>query len=531
MKDVVIIGAGASGLTAIKSCLDEGLVPICLERTNNIGGLWYYTDEVRDDQACVMKSTVINTSKEMMCYSDFPIPKEYPMYMHNKYVLKYFEMYADNFNLRQYIQFNKEVLTTKPADDFDSSGQWVVSIRDKTSKDVVTRTFDAVLVCTGHHAFLNVPTFSGLSDFKGEVIHSHDYKVPNKYGDKRVVIIGIGNSSGDAAVELSHVASQVLLSTRRGSWVLNRIGPKGRPIDINTSRFVAFLRQVIPDSVLESVLRKTLNERFDHAAYSLQPEHSFFAQHPMVNDELPNRIASGSVVIKPDIRRFTETGVEFVDGTKEENIDTVMLATGYIFGFPFIDKSVIDVQENRIELFKYMFPPNLKKQTLCIIGCIQPIGALMPISELQCRLATRVFKGDVTLPSREDMWADIRRKQIAMKHRYCQSIRHTIQVDWIPFMDELATLTRCKPNIRNMLLTDRQLALTCVFGPCTPYQYRLEGHGSWSGAREAILTQMDRTMDCLKTRPLGFEQKKSGKGLLKLVILVLLIAIVIRFLL
>ena len=69
-----------------------------------------------------------------------------------------------------------------------------------------------------------------------------------------------------------------------------------------------------------------------------------------------------------------------------------MLATGYKFGFPFIDKSVVDVKENRLPFYKYMFPPDLKHPTLAMIGCVQPLGAIMPISELQCRLATRVFK-------------------------------------------------------------------------------------------------------------------------------------------
>ncbi|XP_033727986.1 dimethylaniline monooxygenase [N-oxide-forming] 5-like [Pecten maximus] len=527
MKEVAIIGAGASGLTAIKCCLDEGLVPTCFERTDDIGGLWNYTEEVRDEQACVMKSTIINTSKEMMCYSDFPIPEQFPMYLHNKYVKRYFKMYADNFKLVEHIQFNTEVLSVKQAEDFDMNGQWVISTRDKKTKNEVTKTFDAVLVCTGHHACPNKPDFPGLSKFKGKVIHSHDYKTPNEYHDKRVVIIGIGNSGGDAAVELSHVTSQVFLSTRRGSWVFNRIGPNGIPIDIAfTSRFTLAMQRLMPRYVLESLVSSTLNKRFDHAAYSLQPNHSLFAQHPMMNDDLPNRIASGSVRIKTDIKCFTETGVEFTDGTKEENIDAVVLATGYIFGFPFIDESVIDVQDNRIELFKYMFPPDLKKSTICIVGCVQPIGALMPISELQCRLATRVFKGDVTLPSSDNMWGDIRAKEERMRQTYVKSKRHTIQVDWIPFMDELATLNGCKPNLGMLIRRDLHLAMKCILGPCTPYQYRLEGPGKWDGARDAIFTQMDRTLNCLKTRPLGFEPKKSG-GLF-LLILVVLLAIVYK---
>lgn len=137
---------------------------------------------------------------------------------------------------------------------------------------------------------------------------------------------------------------------------------------------------------------KKLNERFDHAKYSLQPNHSPLAQHPTVNDDLPNRIISGSVKVKPNVKKFTKTGVEFEDGTFEDDIDVVFLATGYKFGFPFLDKSVIEVENNKVELYKNMFPPALEKNTLACIGFIQPLGAIMPISEQQSRLFTRVVK-------------------------------------------------------------------------------------------------------------------------------------------
>ncbi|WAR30988.1 FMO5-like protein, partial [Mya arenaria] len=377
---VAIIGAGASGLTAIKCCLDEELEPTCYERTDELGGLWNYKDEVRDGQASVMKSTV---------------------------------------NARNL--------------------------------------------------------------FKGKIIHSHDYKNSLSYEDKRVVIVGIGNSGGDAAVELSRVASQVFLSTRRGSWILNRVAEKGMPVDMcYISRFFNALQTRFP-GFIETMAKKQLNNKVDLELYSLKPKHGPFAQHPTVNDDLPNRIICGSVKVKSNIEEITETGIKFDDGTFEDDIDVLFLATGYTFGFPFLDKSVIEVENNKVELFKYMFPPDLEHHTLAVIGFIQPLGAIMPISELQCRLATRVFKG----------------KAEAMSARYVHSPRHTIQVDYIPFLDELALLNGLK-----LLLKDRALAMKCIFGPCTPYQFRLEGPGKWKGARKAIMTQWDRTLAPLKTKPI-----------------------------
>lgn len=510
---VAVIGAGASGLAAIKCCLDEGLKPDCFERSEHIGGLWYYQNEAIDGQASVMKSTVINTSKEMMSYSDFPIPAQFPVFMHNTYVQRYMTMYAETFGLTKHIRFHTEVLSVKRCKDFETTGLWNIQIRD-LSKGGLTEdlVYDAVMICTGHHAEKNVPTFPGLDKFKGEVIHSHDYKHSKGYEDKRILIIGIGNSGGDAAVELSRVASQVYLSTRRGSWVLNRVAENGYPVDmLALNRVNKFLFSFAPQLV-NTIAERKANKKFDHAVYSLKPKHRMFSQHPMVNDDLPNRIICGSVIIKSDVVEFTENGVRFSDNTVEDNIDVVFLATGYVFGFPFLEESVVTVMNNEVDLFKYAFPPELAKPTLAVIGCFQPLGAIFPISELQCRLATRIFKGDVKLPSKTEMWEDIHVKKTQMSQKYVKSLRHTIQVDFIPFCDELAKLAGCFPNFKKLFLTDPVLALKCIFDPCTPYQYRLHGPGAWTGARKAIMTQWDRTVAPLKTRPLDLPKETSQIG-------------------
>jgi dimethylaniline monooxygenase (N-oxide forming) len=108
---ILIIGAGVSGLPAIKCCLDEGLEPVCLERSGDVGGLWNFENSLkaRGEIACVTRSTIINTSKEIMSYSDFPVPEEFPNFMPNKLALQYIRLYADKFKLKDYIQLNTEV--------------------------------------------------------------------------------------------------------------------------------------------------------------------------------------------------------------------------------------------------------------------------------------------------------------------------------------------------------------------------------------------------------------------------------------
>nr|XP_054769781.1 flavin-containing monooxygenase 5-like [Lytechinus pictus] len=499
-KRVAIIGAGASGLTAIKSCLDEGLEPVCFEKSDNIGGLWYYREE-RDDQACVYKSTVINTSKEVMCYSDFPIPDDFPNYMHNRLVLKYYHLFCDRFDLRKYIHFHTKVDSAVFADDFEETGQWKVKTTLQETGKSVTEIYDAVLVCTGHHCTPHLPEFDGLKDFTGRVLHTHDYLTPEGFENKRILIIGVGNSGCDAAVELSSPASQVYLSTRRGMWVLHRLF-NGRIF------FPQRIFDVLPNSVKEKAFRSTVESRVDHKFLGIQPEHSLLAQHPTVNDFLPNCIVNGSVIIKPDVKRFTSTGVVFQDGTTED-LDVVILGTGYLFKFPFLEDSVIKVEQNKLPLYKYVFPVNLQHPTIAFLGYIQPIGAINPISEIQARWATRVFKGLTKLPSSDQMKADMMSKEEAMAKRYISSQRHTIQVDFIKYMDEVALEFGVKPDFWKMLLSDPVLALKCVCGPYTPYQYRLVGPGQWSGARDAIMTISERVNKPLQSRKVQVSQSGS----------------------
>lgn len=100
----------------------------------------------------------------------------------------------------------------------------------------------------------------------------------------------------------------------------------------------------------------------------------------------------GAVQVRPDVHEFTESAVSFTDGTSEP-IDAVVFATGYEYKIPFLADSISKIEDNRTCLYKYMFPPHLQHPTLGIVGMVQAIGAIMPISEIQCRWFTRLVTG------------------------------------------------------------------------------------------------------------------------------------------
>jgi len=141
---------------------------------------------------------------------------------------------------------------------------------------------------------------------------------------------------------------------------------------------------------------------------------------------------------------------------------------------------------------------------------IQPLGAIMPVSEMQSRVFYEQLIGRIRLPSMEQMLDDCRNREEKMAKRYVTSNRHTIQVDYLPYMDELASMFGAKPNLWRYLITDYRLGRELLFGPNVAYVYRLNGPHPWPGAREAILTVLDRV--CAATKPkMPFSDEKNNQ--------------------
>lgn len=104
-----------------------------------------------------------------------------------------------------------------------------------------------------------------------------------------------------------------------------------------------------------------------------------------------------------------------------------------------------------------------------------------------------------------------------------------LKFDWLVYLDKIASFIGAKPSVLGLLCRDPRLALTVFFGPCSPYQYRLGGPGCWKGARQAILTQWDRTLKPTRTR-VPINKLTPCPSLLTVVgFLLLLLALVISF--
>ncbi|XP_063796080.1 flavin-containing monooxygenase 3-like isoform X1 [Pseudophryne corroboree] len=507
-KTVAIIGAGISGLAALKCCLEIGLHATCFEKGNCVGGLWKFMDHAEDGRASIYRSVFTNACKEMMCYPDFPIPDEYPNFMHNTVFLEYLNLYAKHFDLFRNIKFKTAVVSIQKRSDFAVTGQWdVVTEDDGKQKSTI---FDAVLVCTGHHVYPNLPlqSFPGIEKFKGKYMHNRDYKKPADFAGKRVLVVGLGNSGADIAVELGRTAEKVILSTRSGSWIMSRVWDDGYPWDmVYLTRYQSFLNSILPRAISDWLYERMMEKRFNHSRYGLVPVNKSLRKEPVFNDDLAASITCGTVVVRPNIKRFTETAAVFEDGSLMENVDVVIFATGYSYAYPFMDDAIVKNSKNKVSLYKGVFPPTLEKPTLAVIGLVQSLGGIPPTSDVQARWAVRVIKGLRKLPPKEAMMNELNEEEGEKKSWFGRS--ETLSTDYVSYMDELSSFIGCKPKLGLLFLTDPILAWQVFFGPCSPYQFRLHGEGKWDGARKAILNQWNRTVAATKMRVVSSHQESS----------------------
>ncbi len=410
-----IIGAGSSGIAACKVLKDHGIPFDCYETSDRVGGNWAYGNP--NQMSSAYKSLFINTSRPRMQYSDYPMPDHYPVFPHHTQIAEYFNNYVDHFKFRQDIHFNMAVTNATPLE----GGGWEVTLQDGT-----THRYRALLVANGHHWNPRWPDPPFPGHFDGDIIHSHYYRTPDPYVDKRVLVVGFGNSAMDIAVETSRVSTMTYLAVRRGFHII----PKyvlGRPLDQPP------LPQWFPNGLLLKFVGIALRLQVGKLTnYGLpEPDHPVLHAHPTISSEILSRITHGRVKPKPNIREFDGDGVIFTDGTREQ-IDCIIFCTGYKVTFPFFKPEVVEVQNNDLPLFRRVFHPRYRD--LFFIGLLQPLGAIMPLAELQSIWVSKYLLGVYALPPQDALMQDIEHERDEMRKRYGNSPRHTMQVDFAPYV-------------------------------------------------------------------------------------------------
>ncbi len=424
LPSVCVIGAGVSGLTACKSLADFGVPHSCFEASDDVGGNWYFQNP--NGVSSAYRSLHIDISKPSISFRDFPMPERYPDYPHHSHILEWLRDYADAFALREQIRFNARVARAERGE----GGGWEITLEDGTAE-----SFDALLVCNGHHWDARRPRFEG--SFDGPEIDSHDYIDPSdplELAGKRVLVVGIGNSAVDIVSELARktVSDTVFISTRSGAYVI----PKylfGKPADQ-----VVKANPLIPAGLqrrLGALLPRIFSGRMEDFGLPT-PNHRFLDAHPTVSSELLGRLGAGDAVAKGDVAELLGDRVRFVDGSVE-HVDVIIYATGYNVSFPFFDPDFLSAPENVLPLYKRMLKPGI--DDLAFVGLGQPIPTIFPFSELQSKLAARWLSGDWAPPARAEMERAIVRDEAFHTAHFVSKPRHTMQLEWYSYERELLT--------------------------------------------------------------------------------------------
>jgi dimethylaniline monooxygenase (N-oxide forming) len=415
---VCVIGAGSSGIAACQVLKARGIAYDCFEKGSQVGGNWRYDND--NGVSSAYASLFINTSRRRMQFKSYPMPADYPDYPHHTQIAAYFESFVDHFGLRPTIRFRTEISRVAPAE----GGGWEVSLAGGERA-----RYGAVLVASGHHWDPRWPEVPGR--FAGRILHSHHYRTPDVLEGQRVLVVGFGNSACDIAVESSRVARATYLSVRRGAHVI----PKyilGHPTDELAGPLVSRLPLVLQRWVYTLLMRLAQGSM---EAYGLpRPDHRLLEAHPTISSELLLRIGHGRVAPRPALTRLDGERVCFADGSSEA-VDVIVYCTGYNIRFPFLGADVLPVADNHVHLYRHVVDP--ERPGLYFIGLIQPLGAIMPLAEAQAEWVADLIGGRCRLPAPAEMKAAIARDERRLARRYVASPRHTIQVDFFPYLRQL----------------------------------------------------------------------------------------------
>ncbi|XP_051884476.1 uncharacterized protein zgc:77439 [Pristis pectinata] len=232
---VAVIGAGASGLCAARHLLAKPHVfapPVVYEQSDCVGGTWVYNERTgNDDYGLPIHSSMYrdlrtNLPKEVMGFPDFPFEARPPSFIHHSDVRSYLEKYTDRFEIRPHIKFLTYVELVNPVSGptGDVQSSWEVTSLNLKSHSRSMERFDSVIVCNGHYSDPFIPHIPEIEHFKGQTMHSHEFRFAEPFTGKNLVLLGAGPSGIDIALELCSVAKQVVL-IHKHSFISSHLPP------------------------------------------------------------------------------------------------------------------------------------------------------------------------------------------------------------------------------------------------------------------------------------------------------------------
>lgn len=420
-RRVAVIGAGAGGLSAARYLLERDHDVTVYELGSRVGGLWVYDND--NGLSAAYRSLHINSEPRATHYSGYPFPKGTPLFPSHREVSAYLETFADHFRIRERIRFNSRVTSVEPLDGGPGQG-WIVRLGDGTKK-----RFDAVVVATGHQGVPAHPDFA--SDFTGQYLHSHDYREPEPFREKRVLVVGVGNSGLDIAADVAPLAARTAVSARSPVLIMPRM-----VFGVPSARVLGKINKpFLPWPVQRQIMRlisRTFHGRMEQWGLRTPTKRT----HPASNATFMAHVAYRKISCHPGVQQVTGTRVTFTDGSSVE-VDTMVAATGYEVHLPFLADEVSPVIGRRIDVYKRVVHPSWPG--LYFVGFFNVSGgANISMMDVQSAWVAALVSNEVRLPDETEMRADIEREKRFLTRTFPERARYGLELDPRRYRHEIA---------------------------------------------------------------------------------------------
>lgn len=375
----LIIGAGPAGLAIAGQLAHRKLPFTVLEASDHTGFAWRtHYDRLH-----------LHTVKQHSALPHFTYPVSYPTYVSRLQVVEYLEQYAEHFGIKP--RFNQKVIDIHRINPAGSaSGQWCV----RTETDLFTA--DRVIVATGYNRIPNVPELPGLHNFRGIVWHSREYRNGAAFRGKNVLVVGMGNTGAELALDLLEHGAKPVISVRGPVNIVRRdvFGRPAQPTAIFLNKFPNWFYDFVTG----------LSQRFtvgDLSAYGLgKPAHAASydtrrGKIPVIDQGTLDQIKAGAITVVPGIERVSTRSVTFTDN-RELPFEAIVLATGYRPGLaPVLGDDLSARVLNERGYPKNLWFDNANLRGLYFLGYTTPLtGVLYNLTIDSARIAEHIAKNN-----------------------------------------------------------------------------------------------------------------------------------------
>jgi 4-hydroxyacetophenone monooxygenase len=351
---VVIVGAGMSGILAAYRLSQAGVEVQILEKNADVGGTWLEN---------TYPGCRVDSANHVYSYS-FAQRHDWPLHFSTQDVLlDYFRSCADRFGVREKVRFNTEVESMRWDDE---AQDWIIETQDTVSKAKQTIRANAVISAVGQLNRPKMPDIAGMDEFTGPSFHSARWPEKISLAGKRVAVIGTGASGVQLIPEVAQEAASVVIFQRTPNWLFpvphyhDRIADgfgwllEHLPGYAQWYRFLLFWRAtegVLPKCVVDpqwkdgelsvSAANRELRDQLTmYIEFMLADRPDLLAKSVPQYAPASKRIVldNGSwlttlkrenvQLITDDIDRITKTGV-IAEGGQEFDVDVIVYATGF----------------------------------------------------------------------------------------------------------------------------------------------------------------------------------------------------------